>query len=354
MRVYTNLRERLSRRLRRSPILNRLLLGNSMVIIVGAIGGTLLTRSLPNEANLWLILLFATLGISLSLLVNYWIVTATLRPVHDLSEMVDRVQAGPVKQRERLPEDIDPNLSRLAAAINLMLDRLDERSTQMHALTEHAINAQEEERRRIARQLHDETAQSLSTLIINLERLEHIIPPDHPDVQTRLVAARELAIETLKDLRQTAYDLRPTMLDDLGLVPAIRWYARSRLEEAGVQVRFGELDDTARIPPQLETTLYRIAQEAISNVVRHADATSVTINLKRENSHICLQIEDNGCGFEVAHPAQRNGRVQQLGLLGIRERAELVGGTITVTSHIAQGTRLEVSLPLTESGVAHG
>ena len=143
MRAYIILRQRLGERLRRLPILNRLLIGNSMVIIVGAIGGTLLTRYLsylPTEANVWLILLFSTLGISLSLLVNYWIVRATLRPLRELSDRVDRVQAGPI-ERQRLPEDLDPNLSRLAVAINAMLDRLDERTLQMRALTERVINA---------------------------------------------------------------------------------------------------------------------------------------------------------------------------------------------------------------------
>ncbi len=330
MRTYRVLRQRLDEQ-RRLPILNQLLIGNSMVIIVGAIGGTLLTRYLsylPTEANVWLILFFATLGISLSLLVNFWIVKTALRPLRELRELVDRVQAEPI-ERERLPEIIDPDLSHLAAAINSMLDRLDERTLQMRALTERAINAHEEERRRIARQLHDDTAQSLSMLIINLERLDGIIPPDQPDVRTRLATARELATRTLKDLRQTAYDLRPTMLDDLGLVPAIRWYARSRLEGAGVQVRLDIANEaTNRLPPQLTTTLYRIAQEAMTNIVRHAAATTATIQLARENNHICLRIEDDGCGFDVAQTPRQAVRLQHFGLLGIRERAELVGGSV--------------------------
>jgi two-component system sensor histidine kinase UhpB len=356
MRAYEILRQRFSERLRRLPILNQLLIGNSLVIIVGAIGGTLLTRYLaylPTEANIWLILLFATLGISLSLLVNYWIVKTTLRPLHELSELVDRVQAGPI-ERERLPEDLDPNLSRLAAAINSMLDRLDERTQQMRALTERAINAHEEERKRIARQLHDDTAQSLSILIVNLERLDGLIPPDQPDVQTRLLAARELATRTLKDLRQTAYDLRPTMLDDLGLAPAIRWFARSRLEEAGVHVRLDIANEAAhRLPPQLETTLYRIAQEAITNIVRHADATLATIHLTRENSHICLRIEDDGYGFDVVQTPHQAVHLQHFGLLGMRERAELVGGAVTLASQPGRGTCLEVTLPLDETGADH-
>ena len=356
MRAYTALRQRRGERLRRLPILNRLLIGNSMVIIVGAIGGTLLTRYLaylPTEANVWLILLFATLGISFSLLVNYWIVKTALRPLRALSALVDRVQAAPI-ERERLPEDLDPNLSRLAAAINSMLDRLDERTLQMRALTERVINAHEEERKRIARQLHDDTAQSLSILIVNLERLDGLIPLDQPDVQTRLRAARELATRTLKDLRQTAYDLRPTMLDDLGLAPAIRWYARSRLEEAGVHVRLNIANEaTTRFSPQLETTLYRIAQEAITNIVRHADATTATIHLRRENSHICLRIEDDGCGFDVAQTPRQAVHLQHFGLLGIRERAELVGGAASLLSEPGHGTCLEVTLPLEETGNDH-
>ena len=357
MHAHPVLRQRLTEHLRRLSILDRVLIGNSMVIIVGAVGGTLLTRYLAHlstEANVWLILLFAVLGISLSLVVNYWIVKTTLAPMYDLIERVDRVQAGPLKH-ERLPENLSPNLRRLAVAINSMLDRLDERTLQMRALTERAINAHEEERKRIARQLHDDTAQSLSMLIINLERLDGVIPTDHPDVRTRLTATRELAMRTLKDLRQTAYDLRPTMLDDLGLAPAIRWYARSRLEEAGVHVRLDIANEAAnRLPPQLETTLYRIAQEAITNIVRHAGATIVTIQLARENGQICLRIEDDGRGFDVAQTPRQAVRLQHFGLLGMRERAELVGGTVTLSSQPGHGTCLEVSLPLDEAGANHG
>ncbi|HZY41369.1 MAG TPA: sensor histidine kinase [Anaerolineae bacterium] len=358
MQADTGWQPRLARRLHRLPILNRLLIGNSLVIIVGAIGGTLLTRYLtylPSEANIWLILLFATLGISLSLLVNYWIVKLTLHPLRELRERVDRVLAGPALPHERLPEDLDPNLSRLAAAINSMLDRLDDYTLQMRALTERAINAQEEERKRIARQLHDDSAQSMSTLIINLERLEKIIPPDRPDVQTRLAAACQLAKATLVDLREVAYDLRPTMLDDLGLIPAIRWYARSRLGDAGVAVRFDTADEAARLPPQLETTLYRIAQEAITNIVHHAGATTVTINLARTNGHIRLRVTDDGCGFDVTQIPRQAVQLRRLGLLGVRERAELVGGTVNVSSQPGHGTQLEVSLPVPEViGVDHG
>jgi signal transduction histidine kinase len=225
----------------------------------------------------------------------------------------------------------------------------------MRALTERAINAHEDERKRIARQLHDDTAQSLSMLIISLDQLTGMMPPDQADAQARLQKARDLAISTLKDLRQTAYDLRPTMLDDLGLAPAIRWYARSRLEEAGVHVQLDIADEaTNRLPPRLETTLYRIAQEAMTNILRHANATSATIQLTRLNSHVCLRIEDDGRGFDVAQTPRQAVRLQHFGLLGMRERAELVGGTVTLSSRPGRGTSLEVTLPLDETETTHG
>jgi len=236
----------------------------------------------------------------------------------------------------------------LAAAIGSMLDRLEGRALQLRALSERAINAQEEERKRIARQLHDETTQSLSTLIINLERLESAVAAgtSNGNLQSRLAAARQLATRSVEDLRKVIYDLRPTMLDDLGLVPAIRWYARSNLEEIGVQVMLDAPDEAMRLPSQLETTLFRIAQEAINNIVHHAEAKSVAISLRRDDGSICLGIDDDGRGFDVAKITGQALRLRRMGLLGIQERAELVGGEVTLDSVPGRGTRLRVLIPL--------
>jgi len=342
---------RVRQRLSRLPIFKRLMLGNSMIIIGGAIAGTLLTHylsTLPGEVYLRWILLLASVGIVTSLLVNYWIVKTTLRPLHELSEAVERAQAGRADIRDRVTADADPDISRLAAAIGSMLDRLEGRALQLRALSERAINAQEEERKRIARQLHDETTQSLSTLIINLERLESAVAAgtSNGNLQSRLAAARQLATRSVEDLRKVIYDLRPTMLDDLGLVPAIRWYARSNLEEIGVQVTLDAPDEAMRLPSQLETTLFRIAQEAINNIVHHAEAKSVAISLRRDDGSICLGIDDDGRGFDVAKITGQALRLRRMGLLGIQERAELVGGEVTLDSVPGRGTRLRVLIPL--------
>ena len=345
----------LRRRFLRLPIFKRLLIGNSIVIIVGAIGGTLLTHyvtELRGAADLWLILLFSLLGIFLCLLVNYWIVKTTLRPLYDLRDRIDRLQKQ-ADVRERVQVDADPDISRLASATNSMLDRLEGRARQLRALSERAINAQEEERKRIARQLHDDTAQSLSILIINMERLESALAKEAPALCRRLAAARQLATRTLEELRKVIYGLRPSMLDDLGLVPAIRWFARSSLDEVGAEVKFDMLDETTRLSPELETTLFRIAQEAINNVVRHASAESVMISLKQAEDKLCMTIEDDGCGFNFAQVAEQS---QRLGLLGMQERAELVGGEVTIDSAASQGTRVQACIPLIETkvGVHHG
>jgi two-component system sensor histidine kinase UhpB len=344
-------------RLRRLSIFNRVLLGNSAVIVVGAIGGTLITRhlsKLPIASDLWLIGLFATAGILLSLLVNYWIVRSALNPLRELRAMVERVQAGRVNIDTWRTRDADPDIGRLAAATYSMLERLEGRTLQLRALSERAINAQEDERKRIARGLHDDTCQGLSTLIIYLERLGQALPADRPEFQQRLACARQLATNTLEEVRKLIYGLRPTMLDDLGLAPAIRWYAKSRLEEAGVRVTFGALDEATRLPPQLETTLFRIGQEAVNNIVRHAEAKCVTISFQRDDGNMCLQVDDDGRGFDVARITGQALRLQRLGLLGIHERAELVGGDVLVDSAPGQGTRLLVRVPLLGMGVTNG
>jgi two-component system sensor histidine kinase UhpB len=339
----------LRQRFNRLPIFNRLLIGNSAVIIVGAVGGTLLTHYVADlniEADFGLITLFAALGILLSLLVNYWIVKTALHPLHELREAVDRVQAGQANSQVPLASASDPDLCQLAAAINSMLDRLGERTVQLRALSERALNAQEEERKRIARGLHDGVGQDLSMLIINLERMEGAAPADTPDLKRRRAAARQSATRILEELRQVVYGLRPTMLDDLGLGSAIRWYARTSLEGAGIRVEFADFDETMRLASELETTLFRIAQEAINNIVHHAGATSVVIRLGRENDHLGLHVKDDGRGFDVEKIKGQAVTRRRFGLLGIQERAELVGGEVTLDSAPGQGTTLHVRVPL--------
>lgn len=329
-------------------MLARLFIGNSLVIVFGAIGGTLVTSrvaSLDIEADTWLILLFATVGVALSLGVNFWLTRATLRPLHDLVSDVEHVQEGRPEGRVRTPVAADPDASRLALAINSMLERLEHRTLELRALTERVITAQEEERKRLARGMHDDTGQALSTLIINLERMQSLVPVEATELGRRLAATRDLATRTLEDLRAVVYGLRPTMLDDLGLAPAIRWYARAQLEEGGTHLILRMPDSLNRSTPEIETTLFRIAQEAVNNIKRHAGARHVTLELEESPGWVEMRIVDDGRGFDVARTAHEALEKGRFGLVGIKERVDLLQGALNVESEPGRGSRISVRVP---------
>ncbi|MGD2253137.1 MAG: sensor histidine kinase [Anaerolineales bacterium] len=328
------------------PLFNRVLIANSFVIVVGAVAGTLLTRQFVLMGNLGLILLFISVGISLSLFVNYAILRSAFRPLQELSRLVDLAKEGQPSIPDSLVREADADVRSLAAAIDSMLGRLERRRRQLRALSERVIDAHEEERRRIARGLHDDTAQALSMLIIHLERLEEDIPEQHHEIRNGLAQAVELVSRALEDLRKIVFDLRPVMLDDLGMVPAIRWFARSKLEEQGIELEFDLPDDHLRLLPHLEIKLFRISQEAVNNIVSHAQATKVKIGLLREAERICLMVEDNGKGFDVAQAASEAIGRKRLGLLGIEEQADLVGGEAGIESSPNKGTKITVTVPL--------
>jgi len=338
-------------KLLRLPIIYRIAIGNALVIAIGAVGGTLITRQLANRAaDLGLILLFLFIGTSLSVLTNFLIIKNALRPLRQLGQLVREVQAGQSDISSQFLKENDPDIAQLASAIDSLVRQLEDRNLQLRALSERAINAQEEERKRMALSLHDDTGQALSMLIIHLEQMQTRMPTEWIELHAKLNAAHRLAAGALTELRKIIAGLRPTVLDDLGLVPAIRWYARSNLEEAGVRVEVQAEDELSALPAQLNATLFRIAQEAVNNILRHAQAHSTRIILCRTGGEICLQVEDDGKGFDLQQIQEGAIRLQRLGLLGIQERAEMVGGRVTVESSPGRGTRLSVSVPLPASG----
>ncbi len=330
----------------RISIFNRVLIGNSFIIIFGAIAGTVFTRQLTLFGNIWLILLFSFSGILITLVVNYWIIRTALHPLNELGHALEQVGEGKINIPDSLKKYEDPDIRQLITTLDSMLVRLANRTSQLQAISERAINAQEAERVRIARGLHDDTAQSISMLIIHLERLENLISGDTPELSKHVAQAHKLATHLLEDLRKIIWNLRPSILDDLGLIPAIRWFARTNLEEAGVKVEFGKGNEVMRLPSHLETMLFRVVQEAVSNVLRHANAKTVSICLWSEEGQICLEVKDDGRGFDVERASGAAVSKKQLGLLGIKERVSLVGGRVEVESIPGVGTCVRVYVPL--------
>jgi signal transduction histidine kinase len=221
-------------------------------------------------------------------------------------------------------------------------DKLREREAMRGELLRKVITAQEDERKRIARELHDETSQSLAALAMGIDAAaEAIRGGGHP----RLDEVKSIATRTLEDVHRLIFDLRPSVLDDLGLLSAIEWYADRTLRKRGISVRceFEELGE--RLSPEMETALFRICQEALSNVARHAEADSVLVELGVDDRELRVSVEDDGRGFDPEAPVTDEKR-KHWGLLGVRERAELLGGSATIESAVGKGTRVEVRIPL--------
>lgn len=224
--------------------------------------------------------------------------------------------------------------------------KLEEANKVREQLLEKLISAQEEERRRIARQLHDEASQSLAALAINLEGVADTLPPTYRDTRQKLDILKEQAIQTLGGIRNLALELRPSALDDLGLSVAIDWYAKDYLAKRGLDVKIEVIGPKTKLPSYTETMLFRIIQEALTNVVKHAEASQVRVQLQLSDSVAIVEVEDNGKGFDVEAALNREGVRRSLGIHGMVERATLLGGTFTIRSQPGEGTCLRVEVPL--------
>jgi len=208
-----------------------------------------------------------------------------------------------------------------------------------------AISAQEEERGRVARELHDETGQALSAILLGLKNLEHTGTIDRAQAQAHHL--RELTAQAVRDVGRLARGLRPSTLDDLGLFPALQRYGEELGASHDLDVHITG-DDGARFPENVETTLYRIVQEALTNVARHARARSADVVIRSAQGLVQVTVRDDGAGFDVNSELQAAGprRGRGLGLMGMRERASLLGGSLVISSRPGDGTRITVELPV--------
>ena len=201
------------------------------------------------------------------------------------------------------------------------------------------VEAQELERARLARELHDETGQALTSILLGLKPLEQMV--DSTEAQEALAAVRELVISTLQDVRRLAVELRPSALDDFGLVPAVERLTDTFREQTGLRVDLESQLGEERLATDAETTLYRVIQEALTNVIKHAGAERVSILLQRKNSAVVAVVEDDGSGFDPAGT-----RADALGIAGMRERVSLAGGRLQVESTPGAGTTVVAEVPL--------
>jgi signal transduction histidine kinase len=200
------------------------------------------------------------------------------------------------------------------------------------------VAAQEAERTRIARELHDETGQALTSILLGLKPLEKAVGTEG---RTAVSTLRDLVVSTLQGVRRLAVELRPTALDDFGLVPALERLAESFGERSGTRVDLEASIGESRLPTEVETTLYRIVQEALTNVAKHAEATHVSVTLARKDGSVVAVVEDDGRGFDAATVGS-----EALGLVGMRERIALLGGRLQIEAAPGSGTTLVAEAPV--------
>ena len=367
------------------PLYWRLLAANLFVVLGGAVIGTAVTRQVVLSGSFTLVTaaLMVVVAMSLSAVLTGIILHIAFRPLRDL--------------RPAAPDRYgDPDILAVSRAVRGLWDRLDQhvrlledsnqrleeqrreladKTVQLQRLAGLVLAAQEDERRRVARELHDETMQSMAALLMGLEGILQALPEGNEE--PRVAAARQsmsrlrdLAARMLDEMRNLALDLRPSVLDDHGLVAAVRWLALTLKERTGLRCRVSvsgdlarpagpdgaapaggesDLEAARRLPPTTETALFRITQEALANVAKHAEAANVSVRLVQTATAVSVEIADDGVGLPVSTegPPTLPGH---MGLFNMRERAALLGGTCTIRRRGATGgTVVRAELPLPAS-----
>jgi signal transduction histidine kinase len=210
---------------------------------------------------------------------------------------------------------------------------------ELQELSARLLSAQEEERRNISRELHDEVGQSLSALLMEAGNAAARVSPDSTEVRRHVESIKRLAEASVQVIRNMSLLLRPSMLDDLGLVPALEWQAREVSKRTGLRVQVTADENASELPDDHKTCIYRVVQEALHNCARHAQAHNVTVEVLQQPTQILLSVVDDGRGFDAR-------RVRGLGLVGMEERVHHLGGALRVKSQPGSGTTIAVVLPL--------
>ena len=324
-------------RLLRVPLLGKLAGANVLIALAALVGVAAEQRlQIPGTA-------VSVLGIALgmSLVVSFVLVYVALRPLSDLEMTAERVSAGDLAARVPSSRLADRDMARVGLTLNTLLDRLTTDRARMRRLAAQVISAQDEERARVARELHDSTAQTLTAVMLQLGAAAQ---RNHsPELDDSLATMRELVSDALEEVRSLSHTMHPRVLDDLGLAAALEWLARQTRAQEVFDVRVVADPGSSRIPAPVASVLYRVAQEALRNAARHAEARNVELHVRHDTRSAILEVTDDGRGFDVKRAEERR---PGMGLFSMRERVSLVNGTLTLASAPGRGTRILATIPL--------
>lgn len=318
-------------KIRRSRLYQRVFLLNGAIFVIATVVlvVTPATISFPVEATEAIILV---LGLAALLLVNAVALRAAFAPLERLIRLMRTVD--PYRPGARLEASGPQDISQLVSVFNDMLDRLE---SERRESARRALAAQEGERHRVAQELHDEVGQLLTGVLVQLESIVHRTPTV---LAADIRATQDTARQAIDHVRRVVRELRPEALEDLGLVDAIEALVKRTELQAGLNVTTLIATDLGQLDPERELVIYRVAQESLTNVVRHAHAKAVTLKLERADAIVVLTIRDDGIGLPAVEPAR-------YGILGMRERAMLIGATLTI-EQAHPGVEVMLTVPVTQ------
>lgn len=348
-------------------IFEKVIVANSAIILLETVAGWWITQHNPETYHYLIDTAFIALAAVLGMTINFLLLRAAFAPLHGLLTTIQAVEEGDLEARA-VERESDAEVWALARTFNAMLDRL---AQARHEAAGHVLRAQEEERRRLALELHDQIGQSLTALTFHAQALRERLATEAGRVTEHVQRQAErligLAQRTLAEVQTLSRQLRPPLLDDLGLVAALRWLADDVQERFGIPVHVqvslagaqraadadvtpaAHLTDLARLPGEVETALFRIAQESLTNAIRHGQAGQMHVTLWRQETQARLTVADDGTGFTPSIEAARG-----VGLEGMRERAQLLGGTLQVRSRQGDGCVVCVEIPISRAPTTSG
>ena len=331
--------------MRRPSLLSQILAFNVLLVALAIFGASVaagLDLTISDQRYQFLVL---ALGILLTLVVNMWLLRRRFDPLERLLATMERIDLSRPGRRVELDPALasdSTDVQRLTAAFNNMLERLEGERRRSGELV---LKAQEEERKRIARDLHDEVNQALTGILLRLEAAAQHAPPE---LRGEISETKQLANQAMDELLALARQLRPTALDDHGLAAALAAHVREYDRRGPARATFEVDSQLEELPQDVELVIYRVAQEALTNAARHSGARQIDVSLGRFDSTVVLEVCDDGCGFAFAE-GERG-----LGVSGMRERALLVDGKLDIESSRGRGTVVRLEVPIHSPSAAKG
>lgn len=322
------------------------LIGQVVAANVVLVALTLFAASLAAGLDLsvasqrWSFLILA-LAIVLTLCVNLWMLQRRFAPLERLITRIERIDPAEPSSHQLPDQDPIEEIDKLSRSFNKLLERIEDERRRSGTL---AMRAQEEERRRLARDLHDEVNQALTAILLRLEALGQDSPSERVEEVNEL---KRLVNQAMEELLNLARQLRPTALDDHGLMPAVETQLKRFSARTGVEVTLNANGDADQLPEDVQTAVYRVLQEALANVGRHAGATAVAVDIEVDDERLELRVRDDGAGFDpsaLTRAGRQDGPGAGLGLSGMAERARLAGGELDVRSAPGSGTTVTLRI----------